>query len=322
MLATIQHLPDSVMESLHREEHVSGSSLTYLQKNPDELMTVLGRLYVFAFVWAFGAPLDSYDLDEFQSPESVYSATDQLVLRGGSSGRAKFDKFVYQLFSKQGPHKISLPNSTRYTSSLFIIEMLSKFSDHSPLRPIFSYYVDLDAGRFVLWDSLVMEEKDIITGIPNTSYHLTTKKMDVVYHYLAKEPGSVEPAFQGISLVPTLDAVRTTFFTCLLASRGYPVILVGQHATGISMFMRSALDLLSKHGEKDAFVSSILGGKIGSNEFENVFSKTKKETDSKFYKSEIKLFFDMSASRLQQQIESQLVKRRNKLIGRTGKKVS
>ena len=101
------------MTSLNSPNTPSSSSLTYLQKNPDEIMNVISRLYLFAFVWSFGGPLDCFDLDEFQSSDTFYSATDELVLRGGASGRAKFDQFVYQLFSKQSPHTIDLPNSTR-----------------------------------------------------------------------------------------------------------------------------------------------------------------------------------------------------------------
>ena len=161
-----------------------------------------------------------------------------------------------------------------------------------------------------------------MTGVPDSSYSISTKKMEAVFHQISREPGTSEAAFQDFHFVPTLDSVRTTFFTCLLGSRGYSVLLAGQHASGVSLFMRSALDLLIKSGDKDNYVSTILGGKLGTNEFENVFTHTKKEVESNFYKSEVKLFFDISASMVQQQIESQLLKRRNRLIGRNGKKVS
>ena len=189
-------------------------------------------------------------------------------------------------------------------------------------RPIFSYYIDLDTGKFALWESLVIEGKKIVTGIPQASYNISTRKMDAVFHHLARDPAPTEAAYQDFNIVPTLDAVRTTFFVSLLASRGYPVLLAGQHASGVSMFMRSALDMLSRKEGRDSYVSTILGGKLGTNEFENVFTYKRREIESNFYKSEIKLFYDMSAATMQHLIESQLVKRRNRLIGRNGKKAS
>ena len=167
-----------------------------------------------------------------------------------------------------------------------------------------------------------MEGKKIVTGIPHTSYNISTKKMDAVFHHLSRELAPTEAAYQNFNIVPTLDSVRTTFLISLLASRGYPILLAGQHASGVSMFMRSGLDLLTKRLARDSYVSTILGGKLGTNEFENVFTYKRKEIESNFYKSEIKLFFDMSANTMQHLIESQLLKRRNRLIGRNGKKVS
>ena len=161
-----------------------------------------------------------------------------------------------------------------------------------------------------------------MTGVPDSSYSISTKKMEAVFHLVSREPDPSEAAFQDLHFVPTLDSVRTTFFTCLLGSRGYSVLLAGQHASGISLFMKSALDLLVNSGDRDNYVSTILGGKLGTNEFENVFTHKKKEIESNFYKSEIKLYFDITASMVQQQIESQLLKRRNRLVGRNGKKVS
>lgn len=52
-------------------------------------------------------------MDEFQSQDSRYSVTDEPAFRGGASGRAKFDQFVYRVFSIQGPFPIDLPLSTR-----------------------------------------------------------------------------------------------------------------------------------------------------------------------------------------------------------------
>ncbi|KAI6653765.1 Dynein heavy chain 6, axonemal-like [Oopsacas minuta] len=300
-LANIKDLPASVRSSLNSVDPASNSSLTYLQQNPDEIMNVISRLYLFSFVWSFGGPLDCFGMDELQGQDSSHmGTTEELAFRGGASGRAKFDQFVYQIFSRQTPYPIDLPNST---------------------RPIFSYYIDLDTGKFALWDSLVLEGEKIVTGIPHSSYNITTKKMEAVFHQIAKEPGPTEAAFQDFYLIPTLDAVRTTFFTCLLAARGYSVLLAGQHASGVSMFMRSAIDLLIKSGDRDKYVSTILGGKLGTNEFENVFTHMKTETESNFYKSEIKLFYHMSASTMQHQIESRLLKRRHRLVGRNGKKL-
>ena len=166
-----------------------------------------------------------------------------------------------------------------------------------------------------------MEGKKIVTGIPPTSYNISTEKMDAVFHHLSREPAPTEAAYQDFNIIPTLDAVRTTFFISLLASRGYSVLLAGQHASGVSMFMRSGLDLLVKREDRDNYVSTILGGKLGTNEFDNVFTYKRKDVESSFYKSEIKLFFDISANSMQHLIESQLLKRRNRLIGRNGKKV-
>ena len=92
---------------------VSNSSLTFLQRNPDQIMNVISRLFLFSFVWSFGGPLDSFDMDEFQSQDSIHSTSEELAFRGGASGRAKFDQFVYRIFSKQGPFPIDLPLSTR-----------------------------------------------------------------------------------------------------------------------------------------------------------------------------------------------------------------
>ena len=52
-------------------------------------------------------------MNEFQLQDNLHSATDEVAFRGGASGRAKFDQFVYRIFSRQGPFPIDLPLSTR-----------------------------------------------------------------------------------------------------------------------------------------------------------------------------------------------------------------
>uniref|UniRef100_A0A8C7WKA2 Uncharacterized protein n=1 Tax=Oncorhynchus mykiss TaxID=8022 RepID=A0A8C7WKA2_ONCMY len=116
----------------------------FLQKNPEKLTILLGKLFVFSYAWAVGGVLNHVD-DYDESP----SATKDKSCHLANVAHA-FKNLIHKLF-EGAPCGVSLPAGNRM---------------------IFNYFVDLQTGAFVPWDELVpstesLIRKGLLTPLPS-----------------------------------------------------------------------------------------------------------------------------------------------------------
>ncbi|XP_041927364.1 dynein heavy chain 6, axonemal-like isoform X2 [Alosa sapidissima] len=107
----------------------------FLQKYPEKLTSLLGKLYVFAYTWAFGGVFSHVDeLDD--SPMTFKEKSDPL-----KTMPREFQSLLRKLFDGGHHYGITLPTGN---------------------RTLFSYFVDLQTNSFVLWDELVSPTDSLI----------------------------------------------------------------------------------------------------------------------------------------------------------------
>ncbi|KAM5165262.1 dynein axonemal heavy chain 14 [Mantella aurantiaca] len=129
---TIKSYSSSLSQGLRRrEEHK-----WFLEKHPEKLIPVLGKLYIFAFTWAFGGVLTREDEQEGDSLIGL-KARDELLV----NVTYDFSNFVHDLFEGEQARGVQMP--------------LGESS-------VFSYFVDLQTGNFVPWHNLVPSTESLI----------------------------------------------------------------------------------------------------------------------------------------------------------------
>ncbi|XP_051881424.1 dynein axonemal heavy chain 6-like [Pristis pectinata] len=197
----------------------------FLQRQPEQLASLLAKLYVFSFTWAVGGCLKHEDDYE----------EDDLV---GISDRVKDDMVV----------KVTLDFNT------FVRKMFGGKTELSVQFPagratVFEYFVDMQTGKYVTWDKLVPPTQTLISkGVqfvspvePIVSGHTKSK-----------------PTTQG-GLVRTVDSVRYSFLVSLLLLNKCPVLLTGESGNGKSALLREVLSKLEKPKGSSVQSETILG---------------------------------------------------------------
>lgn len=180
----------------------------YLQKNPKELTTLLGKLFVFSFTWSIGCAFrrtEDADQDFFAQRGPNRGPRERLVDVG-----EEFDTFVHDLFEVEPPLGVRLPSSNRL---------------------IYAYFMDLESGNLVPWDNLV----------PSTSTLLERSALSKSSDSFGGGEGGAGGGGNGgqrrgskshramtEELIPTVDTIRYSFFTALFACSGSPVLVTGE----------------------------------------------------------------------------------------------
>ncbi|XP_059839458.1 dynein axonemal heavy chain 6-like [Hypanus sabinus] len=207
----------------------------FLQKQPNQLPSLLAKLYVFSFTWAVGGCLKHEDDCE----------EDDLV---GVSDRVKEDMAV----------KVTLDFNT------FVQKMFGGKSESSVQFPaekatVFEYFVDMQTGKYVTWDKLVPSTQMLIS---KAGAHLASLAEPIV-----PELPRSKPTIQG--LVHTVDTVRYSFLISLLLLNKCPVLLTGESGNGKSALIREMLSTLEK--SKGSLIQSetILGNVFLYNEMKH-----------------------------------------------------
>uniref|UniRef100_A0A8C7FLK2 Uncharacterized protein n=1 Tax=Oncorhynchus kisutch TaxID=8019 RepID=A0A8C7FLK2_ONCKI len=113
----------------------------FLQKNPEKLTILLGKLFVFSYAWAVGGVLNHVD-DYDDSPSATKDKSCHLV-----NVAHAFKNLIHKLF-EGAPCGVSLPAGNRM---------------------IFNYFVDLQTGAFVPWDELVPSTESLIRKETDTN---------------------------------------------------------------------------------------------------------------------------------------------------------
>ncbi|XP_077989551.1 dynein axonemal heavy chain 6-like [Glandiceps talaboti] len=202
----------------------------YLQKNPDQFLNLLGKVFVFCYTWSVGGVLKREDdsEDDIGITTSTKTVGKEKEIRIDIS--YEFDNFVREMFDVEPPLGVRLPSGS---------------------RTIFHYFINFENGKFVPWDVLVPSTKSLIDkGVTHVSLGeqmgLTTqmsKKIDL-------EEGE---------LVPTVDVVRYTFLASLLLLNKNPVLLAGESGVGKTAIINHALKRLVKDKGTTSQDGTVLG---------------------------------------------------------------
>ncbi|XP_069582586.1 dynein axonemal heavy chain 14 [Ranitomeya imitator] len=201
----------SLTESLRRREEQKW----YLEKHPDKLAPLLGKLYVFAFTWAFGGVLTREDENEGDSLIGLRARDETLVKIAYD-----FNNLVHDLFEGEQTKGVQFP-----------------LGENS----VFSYFVDLQTGNFVSWESLVPSTESVIQK-----------------ELLLSDPlNDVGGAVRGFT--STVDSVRYSFLTSLLLLHNQPVLLTGDSGVGKSTLVQNMLEKLQKPGGLSVKAGTVLG---------------------------------------------------------------
>ncbi|XP_038073413.1 dynein heavy chain 6, axonemal-like isoform X3 [Patiria miniata] len=318
-----------------RQQSKHSSKEWYLTKHPDQLLTLLGKIFVFCYTWSVGGNLKREDDSEDDGGISVAPRT----TGGGGGAKAKkadipdlniayeFDTFVHDMFDTEPPLGVRLPSGS---------------------RTIFHYFVSTESGKFVPWDELVPSTKSLIDkGVSHVSLGeqmgLTTQM-------------SKKATREDNELVPTVDTVRYSFLVGLLLVNRHPVLLTGDSGVGKSAIVGHMLKLLSKEKGATTQLGTILGdvfhySERGTNILSNISALTagilgdddadsgigvadtmdltfitgqvrRATGTSGMVTTTLQLSAQTTAARVRAQIEHKLIKKgRDTMVGPRGKKV-
>ncbi|XP_056424426.1 dynein axonemal heavy chain 14 isoform X2 [Hyla sarda] len=202
----------SVSESLRRREEQKW----FLEKHPEKLAPLLGKLYIFAFTWAFGGVLAREDEHEGDSLIGLKARDESLV-----DVTYNFNNFVHDLFEGEQTNGVQLP-----------------LGENS----VFSYFVDLQTGNFVSWESLVPSTESVI------------QKESLLFSEPLKTRGGALHEF-----ISTIDSLRYSFLTSLLLLHKQPVLLTGDSGVGKSTLVQNMLEKLQTPGGLSVRAGTVLG---------------------------------------------------------------
>ncbi|XP_029448950.1 dynein heavy chain 14, axonemal isoform X2 [Rhinatrema bivittatum] len=185
----------------------------FLQKFPDKLTSLLGKLYLFAFTWAFGGVLKREDETEGDVLIGL-NAKDESLLKITQD----FSDLVHDMCEGEQPLGIEMPDGD---------------------RSVFDYFVDLQTGAFVPWENLVPSTESLIQK-GNTSFS------EFLMSNSFPARNSERKVYGLQKLIPTVDTIRYSFLTSLLLMNQHPVLLTGESGVGKSTIIQSMLEELQK----------------------------------------------------------------------------
>ncbi|KAM9568107.1 dynein axonemal heavy chain 6-like [Salvelinus alpinus] len=200
----------------------------FLQKNPEKLTILLGKLFVFSYAWAVGGVLNHVD-DYDDSPSATKDKSCHLV-----NVAHAFKNLIHKLF-EGAPCGVSLPAGNRM---------------------IFNYFVDLQTGAFVPWDELVPSTESLIRKGLNTSSGSESLQLGGV---LGESNTTDTTSFLRSGPICSNDTVRYSFLMSLLLLNKQPVLLTGDSGVGKTILIQSILKKLQKDGGEMVNQGTILG---------------------------------------------------------------
>ncbi|CAM4551630.1 unnamed protein product [Caretta caretta] len=203
----------------------------FLEKYPDKLPSLLGKLYVFAFTWVVGGVLRREADYEEESLIGIDTQDESLVTITRS-----FSNFVRDIFEGESPIGIQFPAGDRV---------------------IFEYFVDLQTGDFAPWTDLV----------PTTQFLIqqeTTSFSDSLRSGSNKDVNSGRG--DTLKLIPNMDTICYSFLTSLLLMNKHPVLITGDSGIGKTAMIQNMLERLQKQGGLFVKSGTILGDVILYNE--------------------------------------------------------
>ena len=280
------------------EHEAHSRKMSFIQRNPSQLLSFLGKVFVFAYTWAFGGNLRSQIVHEDDDGGDSFTT-------GGPPVWQLFDTLLRDLFDVDSPIGVRFPPGN---------------------ESIANYYIDMESGQFALWSNLVPSTRALIAKAVSNQFAIS----DTLNTLDDPPPLKHQPEIDR-SLVPTVDTVRYAFLVALMALNGQPVLLTGETGVGKSALIQDTLMRLSQVGGTGTSTGTILGavfrtGKknlvdsiidIASSEGERVETGSYEVVFSSMHFSAY-----TSSAKARTFIESKLVKRGRDVLGpRPGKKV-
>lgn len=280
------------------EQEVHTQKLSYIQRNPSQLLSFLGKIFVFAYTWAFGGNLRSQSVSEDDEDGSSFAMDSPPMWQ-------LFDTLVHDLFEVDSPIGVKLPTGN---------------------DSIANYYIDMESGQFALWSNLVPSTRALIAKAVSNQFAISD-----TLNTLDDPPPLKNQIEIDRSLVPTVDAVRYAFLVALMALNGQPVLLTGETGVGKSALIQDTLVRLSQAGGTGTSTGTILGAVFRAGK-KNLVDSIIEITSSDGVKEDTSasevVFNSMhfsaytSSAKTRRFIESKLVKRGRDVLGpRPGKKV-
>lgn len=280
------------------EHEVPSHTLSYIQRNPTQLPSFLGEIFVFAYTWAFGGNVHPQSVTEDDENKSSSAKESPPVWQ-------LFDNLVRDLFEIDAPIGVKLPPGN---------------------DSIANYYIDMESGHFALWSNLVPSTRALIAKAVSSQFAISDS-----LNALDDPPPLKNQIEVDRSLVPTVDTVRYAFLISLMALNGQPVLLTRETGTGKSALIQDTLVRLSQAGGSGTGTRTILGAVFRAGK-KNLVDSVIEITSGDGVKEEMSaaevVFNSMhfsayaSSAKTLSFIESKLVKRGRDVLGpRPGKKV-
>ncbi|CAL1542606.1 unnamed protein product [Lymnaea stagnalis] len=199
----------------------------FLERQPNQLNNMLGKLFVFAYTWSVGGVLKRREfMDEDDSSSKRAGVTLERV-----DINNEFDNFARELFDVEPPLGVRLPAGN---------------------RSIYGYFVDLESGSFVPWDVL----------IPSTKSLIEKGAVITIGETLGVVSDKKKQELKEAEIIPTVDIVRFTFLTSLLLLNKHPVLLTGESGVGKTAIINHMLKELEKDGGTSMEKSSTILGSV------------------------------------------------------------
>ena len=271
--------------------------MSFIQRSPSQLLTLLGKIFVFAYAWSFAGTLDSQSIED-NDEEKLTPGECHTPIR-------LFDTFLRDLFENDSPTGVTFPAGN---------------------DSILNYYIDMQSGQFAQWTNLVPTTRALIAKAVSNQFAISD-----TLNTLDDPPPLKNDTEADRLLIPTVDTVRYAFLIALLALNGQPVLLTGQSGVGKSTLIHDTLERLSRVGGTGTGSGTILGAVFrtgGKDLVDSIIETTSRagdghaELESEVVFTSVHFSAYTTPAKVRAFIETKLVKRGRDVLGPIpGKKV-
>lgn len=285
----LNHLFGNLIEEYDNKKKKSNVNF-FFYNNEEAMKKLFEKLYVFSYMWSFGG---HFDCTSEEAEEMDQHFRPSYGLNNDLSIQHLFDIFLRTLFESQ--LDIHLPTGNTL---------------------LYSFYVDIEKGQFLLWDQLIRG---------------TVLQPETRLNQLQNNTNDKNENF-----ISTPSSTCYSFLIALLSTNQYPVLLTGLRGCGKSVLLQNVLSRLSQPGGSSTESSMILGEVLAPAKsksltsvvsFTDMFAKEKakqqlSECHEKIIVAQSVFSALTGANKPREAIKCKLVKRSREVLGaRNGEKV-
>ncbi|XP_026551198.1 dynein heavy chain 14, axonemal [Pseudonaja textilis] len=128
-----------VMKLSQVSQDSKGGEIWFWEKEPNKMLILLEKIFIFAFTWAVGGILKREEEHEGETLIDINTSQDELA-----HVTSEFNYLVRELFDKKPPTNIQMPPGD---------------------KTVFDYFVDLQTGEFEPWGHLVPSTQFLIQKV-------------------------------------------------------------------------------------------------------------------------------------------------------------